>query len=165
MTQSNWLATLHLANQQRHTRDTVFLVYVELVAALLLPQLAGAFIRSVLGLGAVAGFIRLVETKLGLPVHHPLQDLFFVLGIFRVRPDARTSKVELGMLLRFTKAPAVAAVFVRWEDGLTRISSVVHKEWDLERKAQVVLRGVLPMIFSGCETVHVSLSLKHFPHH
>ena len=35
---------------------------------------------------------------------------------------------------------------------------MIHKEWGLERKAQVVLRGVMPMTFSGCETVHVSLS-------
>ena len=65
------------------------------------------------------------------------------------------------MLLRFSKSPAVAAVVPRWEEGIRRTSSIVCKDWSMERKSQVVLRKVLPilpMIFSGCETVHISLS-------
>ena len=65
-------------------------------------------------------------------------------------PEVCMSKVELGMLFRFTRSPSFAPTQTRWEQGLDRIARLVNKSWPNQ--------GVFPMLFSGCETLHISLS-------
>ena len=67
-------------------------------------------------------------------------------------------KQELGCLLRFSKQPSVQDALPRWEDGLYRIDRLVHQNWNVGRKIQVIRQGVFPQLFSGCETFHISLS-------
>ena len=72
-------------------------------------------------------------------------------------------KEELGCLLHFTRQLTIDDVIHRWEDGLERISSMIHQKWPAERKTSIILQGIFPQVFSGVETVHVSLStLKKF---
>ena len=157
MTQINWLATLHLEHEQRCTRDTVFLNYVDnWFLHSYFHNALEASALSIVGLADVAGYKIGHDKTWVSSASSTTRSILRSWELSGSRPC--TSKLELGMLLRFTKSPAVAAVFPRWEDGLARISSMVHKEWSVERKAQVVVRGVMPMIFAGCATVHVSLS-------
>ena len=73
-------------------------------------------------------------------------------------PDVCMSKVEPGMLFRFTRSQSFSPVQPRWEQGLDRISRLVCTSWPTVCKVSVVNQGVFAMIFSGCETLHISLS-------
>ena len=66
-------------------------------------------------------------------------------------------------LSRVSKQPSIQDALPRWEEGLCQIHRLIHQNWHISRKIQVIRQGVFPQLFSGCETFHVSLStLKKF---
>ena len=74
------------------------------------------------------------------------------------KPAVCDRKVELGMLMKFTKRLSVKEVSARWDEGVTRMNRLLLSSWSSARKLQVVRRGIFPQIFASCETVHISLS-------
>ena len=73
-------------------------------------------------------------------------------------PAVLEHKLELGMLMKFTRRLSVSEVNVRWDDGVTRMNRLLLSSWHPLRKLQVIRRGIFPQLFASCETVHISLS-------
>ena len=73
------------------------------------------------------------------------------------RPSVCDHKVELGMLMKFTKRLSIKEVSTRWDEGVIRMNRLLLSSWSSTRKLQVVRRGIFPQIFASCETAHISL--------
>ena len=77
-------------------------------------------------------------------------------------PQVCEHRLELGMLMKFSRRLSVKQVVPRWEDGIARMSRLLHSSWHVLRKLHVIRRGIFPQIFASCETCHISLStFKH----
>ena len=63
------------------------------------------------------------------------------------QPAVCYSKVELGMLLRFSRSAATAEVSKRWDDGLMRAARLVHKSWTVPRKIAAIRQVSSPWPF------------------
>ena len=67
-------------------------------------------------------------------------------------------KLELGMLMKFTRRMTVKEVAQRWDEGVQRMNRLILQSWSPQRKLFVIRRGIFPQIFASCETSHISLS-------
>ena len=159
MAQLNWLVLARLEKVQTADRDTEMISYVDnwLYASYMFNHLK-------LNLDLTHQFQQVAGFKISPAKTWLSSTSFASRSVFKTWswegkcPEVCMSKVELGMLFRFSRSLAFAPVQARWEQGLDRISRLIHKGWTVARKISVVNQGVFPMIFSGCETLHISLS-------
>ena len=159
MAQLNWLVLARLERVQTAARDTEMVSYVD-------NWLYASYMYNHLRLNLdlthkfqkVAGF-KISPSKTWMSSTSSAARSVMKTWSWEGRvPDVCMSKVELGMLFRFSRSPSFAPTQTRWEQGLDRISCLINKNWPIIRKVAVVNQGVFPVLFSGCETLHASLS-------
>ena len=73
-------------------------------------------------------------------------------------PSVCEHRLELGMVMKFSRRMSNKEVAARWDEGVLRMNKLLQTGWCSSRKLQVIRRGIFPQIFASCETSHVSLS-------
>ena len=159
MAQLNWLTLAQVERTQTLEKEMTMISYVDnWIYFSYLNNVLRSTLETVYDFQKVAGF-SLSPQKTWLASTSTLARGVMKEWTFQnTSPPVCYSKVELGMLLRFSRSAATAEVAKRWDEGLLRATRLIHKNWTVPRKISTIVQGIFPMIFAGCETVHISMS-------
>ena len=158
--QLNWIVTARLQEESRLCEKAQYFSYVD---NWLFMSACHHKIRNSLAVteafASQAGYVISPGKTWVSSTSKKVRQSFGSFQVAGTRVSTPVHKVEVGLLLRFNLSPCIQPVLDRWEAGIKRVERLVYKNWSHSRKISVIRKVVLPQLFAGVQSVHVSLSM------